>query len=69
MTEPTVVTPDDFMDLLRQEHATPFVHPTQPQPQVGPIENYAEAYAALRREFDADLYGRVSLKRIANLSR
>ncbi|VWC05435.1 hypothetical protein BLA23254_05015 [Burkholderia lata] len=69
MTEPTVVSPDDFMDLLRQEHANPFVHPSQPQPQNKPTEDYTEAYAALRREFDADLYGRVSLKRIASLSR
>ncbi|EPS1222174.1 hypothetical protein ACVBR5_001411 [Burkholderia cenocepacia] len=57
------------MELLRHEQVSPFIHPTKPAPETESAEANDEAYATLRREFDADLYGRVSLKRIANLSR
>ena len=69
MTQQSAVTHDDFMDLLRHERANPFVQAVKPQSQIEATDAYAEAYVALRREFDADMYGRVSLKRIATLSR
>jgi hypothetical protein len=69
MPQQSVATADDFMDLLRHEHSEPFAQPVKPQRQPQTADVYAETYAALRREFDADLYGRVSLKRIAALSR
>ncbi len=69
MTEPRFVTSEEFMELLRHEQVSPFISPTTPAPEAESVEANDEAYAALRREFDADLYGRVSLKRIANLSR
>lgn len=67
MPQQRVATTDDFLDLLRQEQSEPFAQQPQRQPQTPDV--YAKTYAALRREFDADLYGRVSLKRIAALSR
>ena len=69
MTEPRFVTSEEFMELLRHEQVSPFSNPAKPAPESESVEANDEAYAMLRREFDDDLYGRVSLKRIANLSR
>ena len=69
MTKQSAVTPGDFMELLRNEQTNPFVQAVKPQAVPEAADMYAEEYAALRREFDADMYGRVSLKRIATLSR
>ncbi|WP_186223875.1 hypothetical protein [Burkholderia gladioli] len=69
MTETNVVRSNEFMDLLRHEQPSPFPQPEKPPVETGLAKAYDDAYVALRREFEADQFGRVSLKRIANLSR
>ncbi|WP_175816742.1 hypothetical protein [Burkholderia diffusa] len=69
MTQHQVPPTSILLDLLRQEQSDPFIEASKATPTPLPQASDEDMYAALRREFDTDMYERISLKRIATLSR